>query len=415
MVSNRHPSSNVIWLVVLSLAFCPGGPVTAQAPAEVSGPVDIQADEQEFAGDQVLARGNVRVSYKGSVIVAPAATLFRDAAGNPQKAVFTGHPRLVQGTNLVNADKLTFEIASQKVLAEGNAHSEVVSQTSDDQDLSKLKAGSQVSPGIKKPAAQERIITDSDRQEYDKSSDKFEAIGHVRVRHGDIFVTAERLQLVYGANKKPETALFTGNVVATQGQNKTIADVITYMLLTKRLQASGHVKSQVIQPRKADGAKKGGLFGQPVANGPKDVAASGGHDARAGGEAGSEADDPITIISDAQDYSQETRRMSAEGNVRVHYQDTLGMGPKVILVRNEDGRAEKVIFTGRSQVSQPGRRWIADKITVTVADKKVMAVGNTKALIMQKPGSVPARQAQPGSQLAGRSNAISSTKLEATQ
>ncbi|HEY9867631.1 MAG TPA: LptA/OstA family protein, partial [Candidatus Obscuribacterales bacterium] len=313
------------------------------------------------------------------------------------------------------ADKLTFEIASQKVVAEGNAHSEVQGQSE------AANSPSDKGAGISKPAPGEKIITDSDRQEYDKSADKFEALGNVRVKHGDIFVTANKLQLVYGVDKKPETAVFTGNVVATQGQNKTTADMITYSLPTKRLQATGHVKSQVIQPRKADGSKKGDLLSGESgpgtgggAPGTGAIASSGSGATGAGGQL-DDSSDPIIITSDAQDYSQDTRRMSAEGNVRVYYQDTVGMGPKVILLRNEDGKADKVIFSGRSQVSQPGRRWIADRITVTVADKRVLAEGNTKALIIQQPSKAPNRTPAPAFQLAGRGNAISSKGIEAPQ
>ena len=56
------------------------------------------------------------------------------------------------------------------------------------------------------------------------------------------------------------------------------------------------------------------------------------------------------------------------------------------------GKAEKVIFTERSQISQPGKRWIADRITMAIATKKVLAEGNTKAFIIQ---GAPARQAPP--------------------
>lgn len=362
----------------------------AQDMVDFSGPIDIQANEQDFADEQVIARGNVRVTYKDSVILAPQATLIRGPSGGPQKAIFTGHPRLTQGANVIIADTLTFEVVAQKVIAEGNAHSEVVGQQG-------APEGGGNAPA--KPA--EKIITDSDRQEYDKAQDKFEALGNVRVRHGEIKVTSDKLQIVYGPNKKPETAIFTGNVTATQGQNRTSADVITYNLTTKRLQASGRVKSQVIQ--KAETLKNQGL---PVTS-PQTPAWA----PDAAVAAVPPAEEPVIITSDAQDYSPDTGRLSAEGNVRVYYQDTVGIGPKVVLVRNEEGKAERVIFIGRSAVSQPGRKWIADRITVTVADKKVLAEGNTKALIL-KPGSAPALN---GERLAGRAKSISSSKIEAAQ
>jgi lipopolysaccharide assembly outer membrane protein LptD (OstA) len=95
------------------------------------------------------------------------------------------------------------------------------------------------------------------------------------------------------------------------------------------------------------------------------------------------SDDPVIVVSDAQDINQNTGKMSADGNVRVYYQDMMGAGPKVLLLRNAYGRADKVIFTERSQISQPGKRWIADRITMAIATKKVLAEGNTKAYIIQ--------------------------------
>ncbi|HEY9871042.1 MAG TPA: hypothetical protein V6D08_17890, partial [Candidatus Obscuribacterales bacterium] len=91
MVSTGHPSPNsaAVRLIALVSALLCSCHAWAQMPTDVSGPIDIQANEQEFAGDQVIARGNVRVSYKESVIIAPMATLFRDTSGNPQKAIFT--------------------------------------------------------------------------------------------------------------------------------------------------------------------------------------------------------------------------------------------------------------------------------------------------------------------------------------
>ncbi len=105
--------------------------------------------------------------------------------------------------------------------------------------------------------------------------------------------------------------------------------------------------------------------------------------------------------------------MDAMGNVKVYYQDTIAVGPKAVLFRNADGRAEKVIFTGRSQISQPGKRWIADRITMAVATKKVLAEGNTKALIISTPNN------NKNTALATRpvknGTAIGSSKIETTQ
>lgn len=373
----------------------------------LSGPIHITAEEQEFAGDEVLAHGNVKVVYKDSTIQASEATLFKNGEGKPEKAIFTGWPKLTQGKNSISGQKLIFDIESSKVIAEGHAHSEV-STADAGTDVSDLAEDSK---DAKKPKSDkpQRIITDSDRQEFDRQTDKFEATGHVRVVHGEIMVVSDDLKLIYGENRKPETALFTGHVTAKQGKNQTAADTIRYSLKTKRLQASGNVRSKVIQ--------KGDL----KAEAPVKKVSPGPGAAIAATSAGDEqqVDKYVIITSDSQDYSKLTGRVSADGNVHVYYEDMVGMGPKVILVRTDDGKAEKAVFHGRSQVSQPGRRWIADSITLRVPDKRVIAEGNTKVIMTKKgsgkdkaPDSASFRLAdRPGT--TGRS--ISASKIEATQ
>jgi lipopolysaccharide export system protein LptA len=437
----------------------PGGPGG-------SGPIDITAEEQEFSGDAVIARGHVRVLYKDSTILAPQATLFRDAGGNPNKAIFTGHPRLIQGSNKIDAEKLTFEIAINKIVAEGNAHSEVdvpedenktpaVAATpvtappkpavEDDEDEDETPAPAPVASAPAAPAKKkggEKIITDADRQEYDSSTGRFDAIGHVRVNHGDIKVLADKLQLVYGANNKPETALFTGHVTASQNRNSTSADAITYSLSTKRMQATGNVKSKVIQDKTTD-TKKPVTDGEPTAKAdffmsPANAAVY--HDKHLQAEISKPALDgkaedskPIWIFSDAQDYSKDTGRVSAHGNVKVVQGEMYGSGPSIILTRKPDGRADKVYFQGRSQISQPGRRWIADEITFIVDERRVVAQGNSKAMILQNPSASTAvakkgpLQIMPDIKPAThtkernerlatpRENRISATKVEATK
>jgi lipopolysaccharide export system protein LptA len=374
----------------------------AQFDENASGPIDIQANEQEFAEDRVLAKGNVRVSFKGSLINGPVATVFRDPTGKPLRAIFTGHPNLTQGSNFIDADTLTFDMVNQKIIAEGNARSEVQGSQNGDTKGGGGKAG-------------DKIITISQRQEYDKNTGRFDAVGRVKVIHGDIVVVADKLQLVYGADKKPETAIFTGNVTATQNQNSTRADTITYSLVTKRLQATGHVNSKVIQAKSNDSKKGGPLEGLPDKAGAQEKIAQ---TQAASSEANNSAtaiatdllsvmgvkqeEDPVVIISDSQDYSPENGRVTAEGNVRVRYQDTTGIGARVVMTRNSDGQAEKVLFVGRSQVTTPGKRWIADQIVMTIADKKVYAEGNTKAYILKQSPTKPTPSRPGDSKLATR-------------
>ena len=435
----------------------------AQSTAQqATGPIDIQANEQEFAESVVLAKGNVVVTYKDSIVKAPEAKLFRDPDGQPQKAIFVGHPLLTQNDSKISADTLIFEMVNSKFIAQGNAHSEVSSegdtqvdlkappnsqnkdtanksktsnkqtnknlanakgnanskqpfawpQANDDQSafeksiankpvIANEKSeketnktdGEQKSPSDKngKTNTPEKIITDSDYQEYSKETGKFDASGHVHVVHGEISVFADKLKLVYGIDGKPETALFTGHVNAFQGSNNTQAELVTYYLATKRLQATGNVRSRMIQEKQEGNDSKNKASKNAVSSKPS----AGGAIAAPSTTNPQNSDDPVIVVSDAQDINQNTGKMSADGNVRVYYQDMTGIGPKVLLLRNSDGRAQKVIFIERSQISQSGKRWIADRITMDIATKKVLAEGNTKAYIIQSAPAKPAPTSTP--------------------
>ncbi|HMP53660.1 MAG TPA: LptA/OstA family protein [Candidatus Melainabacteria bacterium] len=370
------------------------GPGIAQAPA--SGQIDIRAEEQEFAQDHVVATGKVRVDYGDTVIEGPKATLYRDENGAASQAIFTGHPRLVQGKNKINANKLTFNVKTSTIIAEGNAHSEVFTDDSGppppEDDLAKEKnkdkdKDKEKEANVLKPAApakkNEKIITDSHKQEYERDTGKFEAHGNVRVKTGDINVRSNHMKIVYGTDRKAEAAIFTGHAEARQGQNVTQADQITYFLTTQRLQATGNVRSKVIEektdasdsPELPDTEVKKTASAPENSNGNKIKFVSFGDT--------DNVDAPVFIFSDSQDYNKDTNRMDAVGNVKVYYQDTKGRGPRIALIKNKYGKAERVVFTGRSQITQPGRKWIGDRITLTLADRKVLAEGNTKAIIVQ--------------------------------
>lgn len=414
-------------------------PTTPQA----SAPVDITADEQEFATDSVIAKGKVRVVYKDSIITAPLATLYKDETGNPNRAVFTGHPRLTQAHSKIDANMLTMELQKQKILAVGGAHSEVdipedekdngltasggakkpdgkdgkfpappnvaakpatpaASKAEGDDDEDKPAAAAPETAGTTaggaksadKPADKdkppEKIVTDSERQEFDQATGRFDCVGNVHVINGDMIINAEKMQVIYGAvSNKPETCLFTGHVVATQGKNTTYADNINYSLSTKRLQASGNVKSKVIQDKKEEPKKKetanADLLGAPAMASNSKTLKGGASASSSIAKPMDENDKPIWVFSDAQDYNRDGGRMAAQGNVKVVNGDMYGTGPSVVLTKRSDGRADKVYFVGRSQITQPGRRWIADEITYVVDTKMVNADGHAMAMVIQSP------------------------------
>ena len=410
----RHP---LLTTILLLATFITSSVVIAQ---EGGGQIDIKADEQEFAQGHVIARGKVRVDYGETVIYGPKATLYRDDSGAASSAVFTGSPHLKQGKNTIKASKLTFDVKTKSILAVGNAHSEIFTEDSgpepdpkekeEEEEEGKLKTldkGKDSLIASKNNKKDQKIITDSHKQEYERGSGKFEAHGNVRVKTGEIKVIADHMKIVYGNDRRAESAIFTGHAQAEQGKNITQADRITYFLTTQRLQATGNVRSKVIE-EKTDAGEMADSEGTNIATKKQD---DGKIKFVSFGD-GDKVDAPVYIFSDSQDYNKETNRMDAVGNVRMIYKDTRGRGPRITLVKNKYGKAEKVIFTGRSQISQPGRRWIGDKITLTLHDRKVLAEGNTKAIIVKdKPATTkPQRNSNPApdfnQMFAGRDNPV---------
>jgi lipopolysaccharide export system protein LptA len=202
--------------------------------------------------------------------------------------------------------------------------------------------------------------------------------------------------MAYGADQKPEAAVFTGKVSATQGQNNTQSDTMTYFLNTKRLQATGHVRSKVIQSNNSNStASKSNTVTAPANEGKVEPIVNGGiaanttNSTSAVAPAITNTGAPVIIVSDTQDYNKETGRLDAVGNCKIFYEDTVGIGPKIVMVRNAYGQAEKVVFIGRSQITQPGKRWIGDRITMFINDRRVLAEGNTRAFILQKKMEAP--------------------------
>jgi len=376
MPSIPKKSINALFALIIMAGYVPS------ALAQGNN-IDIKADEQEFADDRMIARGKVVVVKGDTVVYAPVATLYKDVAGQPERAVFTGHPRLAQGQNKIHADTLTFHIKTSVIIADGHAHSEVISTSEE-----KEKPSEDGTEGKTKKTTR-TIVTDSNKQEFEQQTGRFEATGNVRVVTQDTVVNSDHMKLVYGNDRKAEAAVFTGKVKARQNKNLTEADNMTYFFNTQRLQANGHVRSRVVE----EGGKDTSLMPEvksPVAQKPRIVGTAGGAIAASTKSnvynTFSESEDkqpPIIIHSDSQDYNKETGRMDAVGNVKVEYQDTRGSGSHVVMVKNMDGETEKVVFLGRSQIIQPGRRWIGDRITLVMKDRKVIAEGNTRAYIIQ--------------------------------
>ena len=75
----------------------------------------------------------------------------------------------------------------------------------------------------------------------------------------------------------------------------------------------------------------------------------------------------------------------ATGDVDVKYADYIAVGPKAIMyINSKTNKPEKVIFTGRSKITQKGANSVeADKIIMTMQPRTFEAIGSVKTIIEQ--------------------------------
>lgn len=92
-------------------------------------PVDVQSDFQQYdkATETLITSGHVKINYKEYVASGPKAIFVPDSkssktadSGKPNKIIFTGRSKIVEGQRQVEADKIEITINPKNFTAEGN-------------------------------------------------------------------------------------------------------------------------------------------------------------------------------------------------------------------------------------------------------------------------------------------------------
>lgn len=83
-----------------------------------------------------------------------------------------------------------------------------------------------------------------------------------------------------------------------------------------------------------------------------------------------------------QQYNKNANNIIAGGNVNIKYKDYTAAGPKAqVFIDPATQKPNKVIFTGRSKITQSASTVEADIITMTMNPKEFKASGNVKTSI----------------------------------
>ncbi|MEI8389898.1 MAG: LptA/OstA family protein [bacterium] len=111
-------------------------------------PVDIVSEFQQYdKGTQTLiTSGHVKINYKGYVAVGPKAIFIPDAnsaktgnSGKPNKIVFIGRSKIIEGERHVEADKIEITVNPKNFTAEGNVKTRFT-QVQSIKDMKKQKS-----------------------------------------------------------------------------------------------------------------------------------------------------------------------------------------------------------------------------------------------------------------------------------
>lgn len=186
-----------------------------------SNPFTIRSDVQQFDNVKkiITANGNVNVDYEESKASSANALLRIGSNGKAERVIFTGGARLTKKGTDVTASKITFMIGSGDMMAEQS-----------------------VKTTVKMEDGRDALIL-SDYQQYDKSSGKMIATGHVKIDYGDY--KANGPKAVFNLKSgSVDTIDMVGRSTIIEKERTIVADKITITTNPTNFDAVGNVKIQ---------------------------------------------------------------------------------------------------------------------------------------------------------------------------
>ena len=287
------------------------------------------------------------------------------------------------------------------------------------------------------------LVIESKKQEYDDAKKLITLDQEVKVTIDDVNVRSPKAFITINAAGKPETATFVNGAKAIQitpnSKSETKANILKLSLISKEVEATGNVESKMAKYDKptvtiksdyqsfntdtnlmtakdnvvmlyddiktnSDNAKiwlsktGGGLeYLQLIGNAKviQDKIIVSGSEVNLNAKTevltavGSaytniKVDEisSVKIWASNQEYNNKTNTAIASGNVKINYKDYIAVGPKAIMLADPKTRKpNKIVFSGRSKISENDKCIEADSITITVNPKNFIAEGNVKTQI----------------------------------
>ena len=178
-------------------------------------------------------------------------------------------------------------------------------------------------------------------KEYDNQSNIMKAEGSVIVYYQDAQAFADYAEVDLAKDNSVKKMILSGNAYIKKLESTVKAEQFVHYADTKITTATGNVFSDINDEKTK-----------------------------------------IKVWSDFQQIDQKSNIITASGHTIVHYQDYIAEGPKASVYPDErTNKLNKVVFLGRSKITQEGRSIEANRIDMTLNPKDFKADGNVKTFI----------------------------------
>lgn len=284
--------------------------------------VESQTQHYKDAEHKIDLKGNVKVKYDDINVVSPKAEVLIDAdAGKVEKVKFFDNAYSYQIKNdkkhEVKARILEVSLLNKVFKAEERTQSTILKNQ------------------------EPKVIVTADSQEYDNKRNVMKAKGGVIIFYEDAQAFADYAQVDLDKNNDLKRLTLIGHANVKKEKSSVVANKFVHYADTEVTMASGKVFSDI-----------------------------------------NDEQTQIKVWSDFQQIDQKSNVITASGHAIIHYQDYVAEGPKASVFPDpKTQKMNKVVFLGRSKITQQGRSIEADRIDMTLKPKDFKADGNVKTFI----------------------------------
>ena len=306
-----------LWVSFIIMSF-------SFAAAHAAGVV-IEAAKQQINVDKNKGffSGDVKVTVGDVVVKSPRAELdLEPKSKKPSLAVFFDNPYAFQNKDNkkheIKANIMKVSLINKTLRAEGNTQS------------------------IMMKDRQPLVVINSDSQEYNTTTKVMRAEGSVIGHYQDVETFSDSAGAIIDKGGEIQNLKLSGNVVMKEKTNVLKGNKFEYKPEKQEYQMSGNTSTDVTFD---DGSR-------------------------------------LYVTARFQQYNKNANNIIAGGNVKIKYKDYTAVGPKAqVFIDSATQKPNKVVFTGRSKITQNASTVEADVITMTMNPKEFNATGNVKTSI----------------------------------